>query len=401
MELWSISDWVALLLRWTHVIAGIAWIGSSFYFVALDAGLKRSDTLDAGVGGEAWQVHGGGFYRVQKYLVAPSFLPAELTWFKWEAYATWIFGFALLVVVYYCQPQLYLIDPAVADLTTGNAVMIALLTLPVGWLVYDTLCRSALGRDPRVLSISGLVLLLLAIWGLTHIFSGRGAYMQIGALVGSIMVANVFFVIIPNQQKIVAALLAGENPEAALGLQGKQRSLHNNYLTLPVVFLMISNHYPSISSGPANWIVVSGVFVIGFLVRHFFNLKHSGRTPQWWLFPAAGAIVVLLIVVTLPHKPQMGAVAAGPAAPVQFAQVQQIVETRCQVCHSATPRFQGITEPPKGVIFDSPAQIAAMAPQIYVQAVASHAMPLNNLTAITDEERHMLGAWISAGSKVP
>jgi uncharacterized membrane protein len=396
MELWSISDWVALLLRWTHVVAGIAWIGSSFYFIALDAGLKKHDGLDAGVGGEAWQVHGGGFYRIQKYLVAPSFLPAELTWFKWEAYATWIFGFALLVVVYYGQPELYLIDPQVADLGAANAVLIALLTLPLGWLVYDSLCRSALGRSPTRLTVAGLLLLLATIWGLTHIFSGRGAYMQVGALVGTIMVANVFFVIIPNQKMIIASLLAGETPDPALGLMGKQRSLHNNYLTLPVVFLMISNHYPSISSGPLNWIVVSGVFVIGFLVRHFFNLRHSGRTPQWWLFPAAGAITVALVVVTLPHRSHMDAA----AAPVPFAQVQQIVQTRCQVCHSATPRFQGITEPPKGVMFDSPAEIAALAPQIYLQAVASHAMPLNNLTAITDEERHMLGTWISAGSKV-
>jgi uncharacterized membrane protein len=397
MELWSISDWVALLLRWTHVVASIAWIGSSFYFVALDAGLKRNDTLDAGVGGEAWQVHGGGFYRIQKYLVAPSFLPAELTWFKWEAYATWTFGFALLVVVYYCQPELYLIDRSVADLGTGNAVVIALLTLPLGWLVYDSLCRSAVGRNSIGLTVAGLVLLLVTIWGLTHLFSGRGADMQVGALVGTIMVANVFFVIIPNQKKIIASLLAGEKPDPALGLMGKQRSLHNNYLTLPVVFLMISNHYPVISSGPTNWIVVSGVFVIGFLVRHFFNLKHSGRTPQWWLFPAAGVIVVLLVIATLPHKPAM----EGVAAPVQFAQVQQIVQTRCQVCHSATPHFQGISEPPKGVTFDSPDQIAALAPQIYAQAVASHAMPLNNLTAITDQERHILGAWITAGSKLP
>jgi uncharacterized membrane protein len=397
MELWSISDWVALLLRWTHVVASIAWIGSSFYFVALDAGLKRNDALDAGVGGEAWQVHGGGFYRIQKYLVAPSFLPAELTWFKWEAYATWTFGFALLVVVYYCQPELYLIDRSVADLGTGNAVLIALLTLPLGWLVYDSLCRSTLGRNSIRLTVAGLVLLLATIWGLTHLFSGRGADMQVGALVGTIMVANVFFVIIPNQKKIIASLLAGEKPDPALGLMGKQRSLHNNYLTLPVVFLMISNHYPAISSGPASWIVVSGVFVIGFLVRHFFNLKHSGRTPQWWLFPAAGVIVVLLVIATLPHKPAM----EGVAAPVQFAQVQQIIQTRCQVCHSAVPHFQGISEPPKGVTFDSPAQIAALAPQIYAQAVASHAMPLNNLTAITDQERHILGAWITAGSKLP
>jgi uncharacterized membrane protein len=251
-----------------------------------------------------------------------------------------------------------------------------------------------LGRSPLRLSIAGLILLLAAIWGLTHLFGGRGAYMQIGALVGTIMVANVFFIIIPNQKKIVAALLAGETPDQHLGVQGKQRSLHNNYLTLPVVFLMISNHYPSVSSGPLNWVVISGVFVVGFLVRHFFNLKHTGRM-EWWLFPAAGAVTVALVVVTLPRRAEVAA-----AAPVAFAQVRQIVEARCQVCHSATPRFEGIAEPPKGVMFDTPAEIAAHAPQIYTQAVASRAMPLSNLTGITEEERHALGDWIAAGSKL-
>jgi uncharacterized membrane protein len=398
MQLWPINDWIALILRWVHVIAGIAWIGSSFYFIALDAGLKDAETPEPGVGGEAWQVHGGGFYRIQKYLVAPSFLPKELTWFKWEAYTTWIFGFALLVVVYYFQPGLYLIDRAVADLDAGNAVLIAVVTLPIGWLVYDTLCRSAHGRQPLRLAIAGLVVLLAAIWGLTHIFSGRGAYMQIGALVGTIMVGNVFFVIIPNQEKIVAALLSGEKPDPALGLQGKQRSVHNNYLTLPVVFLMISNHYPFISAGRSNWIVISGVFVVGFLVRHFFNVRHTGRAPQWWLLPAAGALTQALAVSTMPGRSSPEA--AGGAAPVAFAEVQRIVATRCAVCHAARPSFAGMTEPPKGVILDSPAAIQALAPQIYVQAVASRAMPLNNLTGITDEERGALGGWISAGAKL-
>jgi len=400
MDLWQIGDWVELLLRWVHVIAGIAWIGSSFYFIALDAGLKKNDMLDPGVGGEAWQVHGGGFYRIQKYMVAPSFLPNELTWFKWEAYSTWIFGFALLVVVYYSNPDLYLIDRSVADIGSANAVIIALLSLPISWLIYDSICRSALGRNPARLSIAGFVLLVVAIWGLTHLFSGRGAMMQIGALVGSIMVANVFFVIIPNQKKIIAALLLGEKANPTLGLQGKQRSLHNNYLTLPVVFLMISNHYPFLSSGPSSWLIVSGVFIIGFLVRHFFNLKHSGRAPQWWLLPLASLVTLALMISTTSFVRGTGA-ASETATPVDFSEVQRIVSTRCQVCHTAVPRFQGLTQPPKGVMFDSPAEIATLAPQIYVQAVASHAMPLNNLTEITDDERRKLAIWISSGAKLP
>jgi uncharacterized membrane protein len=234
---------------------------------------------------------------------------------------------------------------------------------------------------------------------LTHLFSGRGAYMQIGALVGTIMVGNVFFVIIPNQRKIVAALLAGEKPDTRLGLQGKQRSLHNNYLTLPVVFLMISNHYPIVSSGPSNWLVVAGVFVVGFLVRHFFNVGHSGRTPQWWLLPGAALVTLALVVATLPHSPVAPSVAGQGGAP-SFPEVERIVSARCQVCHSATPRFQGMSAPPKGIMFDDPHEIASLAPQIYVQAVASRAMPLNNLTGITDEERRLLGQWISAGAKI-
>jgi uncharacterized membrane protein len=396
MGLWPISDWVTLLLRWVHVIAGIAWIGASFYFVALDASLKRNDRLEAGVGGEAWQVHGGGFYRIQKYLIAPSYLPAELTWFKWEAYTTWIFGFALLIAIYYAQPQLYLIDRSVAEIGTADAVLIALLSLPIGWLLYDSLCRSGLGKSPRRLALAGFVLLVAVIWGFTHIFSGRGACVQIGALVGTIMVGNVFFVIIPNQEKIVATLLADRQPDASLGVQSKQRSLHNNYLTLPVVFLMISNHYPSITNGPANWIVVSGVFVVGFLVRHFFNLRHTGATPHWWLLPAAALITAALVIITLAPRPD-----SNSASAATFGEVQRIVEARCQVCHSAKPSFAGMTEAPKGIMFDSPRQIAALAPQIYVQAVQSRAMPLNNVTGITEDERRALGAWISAGSKIP
>jgi uncharacterized membrane protein len=245
------------------------------------------------------------------------------------------------------------------------------------------------------LSVGGFVLLSVVIWGFTHIFSGRGAFMQIGALIGSIMVGNVFFVIIPNQEKVVAALLAGRQPDAALGAQSKQRSLHNNYLTLPVVFLMISNHYPFLSAGPLSWLVAVGVFVVGFLVRHFFNVGHAGGRPQWWLWPAAAAITLGLAILITPAPADR----AAQGSPVAFADVQRIVDARCAVCHAARPSFQGITEPPKGIMLDKPERIAALAPQIYLQAVASHAMPLSNVTGITDDERAALGAWIAAGAK--
>jgi uncharacterized membrane protein len=400
MDVSLIGEWSALLLRWLHVIAGIAWIGASFYFIALDAGLKRTGNLEPGVGGEAWQVHGGGFYRIQKYLVAPSFLPAELTWFKWEAYATWISGFALLVLLYYFQPSLYLIDRSVADLSPAEAVAIAAGSLPLGWLAYNALCKSPLGRDLTRLSIAGLVLLVLVIWGFTQVFSGRGAFMQIGALVGTMMVGNVFFIIIPNQRKIVAALLAGETPDPALGFAGKQRSLHNNYLTLPVVFLMVSNHYPFLSANPFSWVIVSGVFLVGFLVRHFFNVRHTGRTPQWWLLPGAAAVMLALIVATQPPGGGAAASTAAAAAPAPFTEVRAIVSERCAICHAAKPRFEGLDAAPKGIMFDTPELIERYAPQIYAQAVVSRAMPLNNATEITEDERRALASWFNAGARM-
>lgn len=390
-------DWVSLLLRWTHVVAGIAWIGSSFYFVALDASLKHRPHLEPGVRGEAWQVHGGGFYRMQKYLVAPSYMPPELTWFKWEAYSTWIFGFALLVVGYYARPSLYLIDPAVMDLSPVAAVAIGAGSLLVGWLVYDALCRSPVGRSLPLLAATGFVLLLAASAFYLHVFSGRGAYLHVGALVGTIMVANVRFVIIPNQKKVIQALLAGETPDPALGAAGKARSMHNNYLTLPVVFVMLSSHYAFTFAGPHAWTVLAGVFVVGFLVRHFFNLKHAGVTPPWYLWPGAAAVTVALIALNIAD--QVGAASTAGSAVPRFAEVRQIVSERCVACHSATPRYPGIVEAPEGIMFDDSGEIVKRAAQIQEQAVATHAMPLDNATNITDAERARLGAWIASGAK--
>jgi uncharacterized membrane protein len=385
-------DWLALLLRWTHVVAGIAWIGSSFYFVALDASLRHRPHLAEGVRGETWQVHGGGFYQMQKYLVAPAHMPPELTWFKWEAYATWIFGFALLVTSYYAEPRLYLIDPQVADLSPAMAVAIGLASLALGWLVYNALCRSVIGRNTKALAVTGFALLVAVSAAYLAVFSGRGAYIHIGALVGSIMVGNVFFVIIPNQKKVVADLLAGRTPDPALGAEAKQRSLHNNYLTLPVVFVMLSGHYAFTYAGGHALETIAGIFVMGFLVRHFFNQRHGGEAPSWWLWPAAAAVTLALVVTTSPGG-------LGGGEPVAFAQVQTIIDQRCRVCHSASPSFPDIAEAPKGIRFDDPAEIMRLAPQIREQAVVSRAMPLGNLTHITDAERAALAAWIAQGAK--
>jgi len=392
-------DWISLLVRWTHVIAGIAWIGSSFYFIALDAGLRPNPRLDARVKGEAWQVHGGGFYNIQKFSVAPDFMPEHLTWFKWEAYSTWIFGFALLVLVYYLNPTVYLIDTSVMNIRPADAVPAAAASLVVGWFIYDLLCRSWFGKETGRLAISGFVLLVAAAFGYTHVFSGRGAFIQVGALVGTIMVANVLFIIIPNQRKTVAALLKGEEPDPIWGAQAKQRSVHNNYLTLPVVFTMLSNHYSFTYSSPRwSWLILACIFVASFLVRHWFNMMHTGAKPDWRLWPAAALPVLGAVVLSILGQPSMPIADAGTAA-VTFADVKQIVDQRCHVCHSAKPQFPGFAEAPKGVIFDTPAQIKLQAPQIMAQAVKTRTMPLGNVTRITEAERSTLAAWIQAGSR--
>ena len=390
-----LMDWLELLVRWTHVVAGIAWIGSSFYFIALDASLTSNPRLDPRVKGEAWQVHGGGFYQMQKFLVVPEFMPKHLTWFMWEAYSTWIFGFLLLVLVYYLHPTLYLIDPQVMRLSVSDAVAGGAASLAVGWFAYDGLCRSPFGRDASRLAVVGFSLLVLATFAYMQVFSARGAFIHVGALVGSIMVGNVFFVIIPNQRKVVADLLAGRTPDPALGAQAKQRSLHNNYLTLPVVFIMISNHYAFVYAGRWGWLVLAAVFIASFLVRHWFNVGHTGARPDWWLWPVAAVPIAVAALVTIAAQ-QRGV--AAPATTASFAEVQRIVSARCQPCHAARPSFAGISEPPKGVMLDTPARIAVLAPQIRAQAVVSRAMPMGNVTGITEAERQALASWIDAGA---
>ncbi len=400
----TLLDWISLLVRWTHVIAGIAWIGSSFYFIALDAGLQPNARLDPRVKGEAWQVHGGGFYQIQKFAVAPEFMPEHLTWFKWEAYGTWIFGFTLLVLTYYLNPSVYLIDTSVINIDVADAVPAAAASLVIGWFVYDLLCRSWLGRETVRLAISGFVLLCAATYGYTHVFSGRGAFIQVGALVGSIMAANVLFIIIPGQRKTVASLLKGEEPDPIHGQIAKQRSVHNNYLTLPVVFTMLSNHYSFTYASPkTSWLILACIFIASFLVRHWFNTLHAGEAtgakPDWRLWPAAAVPVLCAIVLGIISRPAVPVAEAG-AAPVTFADVKHIVDQRCHVCHSARPQFPGFAEAPKGIMFDTPAQIKRLAPQILVQAVKTRTMPLGNVTEITEAERSALGSWIVAGSKL-
>jgi uncharacterized membrane protein len=389
------TDWLDLLLRWLHVIAGIVWIGSSFYFIALDNHLRPpADESDreAGVGGEAWEIHGGGFYQVQKYAVAPRVLPEPLHWFKWEAYTTWLSGFALLIVLYYAHADTYLIDKSVADLSTWEAVLISIGLLVAAWLVYDTLCRT-LGSRPLVLAGVLLALITLAAWGVSHLFSGRATYIQVGAMIGTMMVGNVFLVIIPAHWELVRAKQAGRDPDPAANARGKLRSVHNNYLTLPVVFTMLSNHFPFTYGHSYSWLILVVLLVIGAWVRHFFNLRHSGRTV--WTIPVTAALAIAALAIVI--RPQTASVAGTPAVP--FAQVARIIDTRCTACHSQHPTK--VDSPPKGITFDTPGQIEAQADAIDAQAVQTKTMPLGNVTGMTQHERDLLGRWIAQGAKIP
>jgi uncharacterized membrane protein len=390
-------EWINLSVRWLHVIAGIAWIGSSFYFVHLDSSIKQRPGLPKGAGGEAWQVHGGGFYHMIKYLVAPERKPEDLTWFKWEAYATWLSGMALLVVVYYFGAELYLIDRHVLDMPVLGAIMVSLAGLALGWLVYDGLCRSPLGRNDVVLAATGFAFLVVLAYLFTLIFSGRGAYMQMGALIGTMMVANVFLVIIPNQKKVVADLIAGREPDPKLGQQAKQRSMHNNYLTLPVLFVMISNHYPLAFASRFNWLILALVLVVGAIIRHFYNERHAGRPNPWWVWWVATAGMVLIAWLSTAAPSGEAAEAATPAG-TDVAEVENIVLSRCSMCHTAAPIWPDMPAPPKGVMLDSMELIHQHARQIDLQAVRTHAMPPGNITEITPEERQTLAAWLDAGA---
>jgi uncharacterized membrane protein len=396
-------EWLNLLVRWLHLITGIAWIGASFYFVWLDNSIRPpapgSDLAKKGVSGELWAVHGGGFYNPQKYLVAPKELPAELHWFKWEAYWTWISGFAMLFIVYYFNAKAMMIDKSVADLSTWQAIGIGLGTLVVGWLVYDTLCKSPLGKREGWLGAVMYVFIVAVAWLLSKLLSGRAAYIHVGAMIGTIMVANVAHVIIPGQRKLVEAMRAGQAPDPVHGQRGKQRSVHNNYFTLPVLFIMISNHYAMTYSHAWNWLILAAIMAAGVLIRHFFNLRHKGRLA--WGFPAAGVALLLAVAVTIAPRPQPAPAAAQDAAQgaPDFARVQAIVDQRCVSCHSATPTQPGFATAPAGMMLQTPELIRQHAAKIYQQAVQLKAMPIGNLTQMTDEERAQIGAWFQAGAK--
>jgi len=382
-------DWLNLLVRWLHVITGIAWIGASFYFIWLDDHLEapkdpRDDTR--GVGGELWSLHGGGFYHAQKYRLAPVSIPETLHWFKWEAYTTWLSGMAMLVLVYWYGAEVYLISPSVADLSVFAAVGIAAAYIVGGWFLYDFLCKSPLARDTRVFGVVLLLLSSLLAWSLCQLFGGRGAYIHFGAVLGTIMVANVFFVIIPGQKKMVAAAERGEAPDPAPGIHAKQRSIHNTYFTLPVLFVMTSNHYAMTYGHEYNWLILIGISLAGALIRIYFVERHKGRASLLPLILAIGLLAAIAAAVT-PRSQATDAMAAS------FDQVRDVVYARCATCHSEAPVHPAFPAPPLGVVLDTDEQIRAEAARIHQQTVVTRVMPIGNLTAMTDEERQLIDRW--------
>ena len=400
----AVWDWTNFAVRWIHVITGIAWIGSSFYFIALDLGLRQREGLPEGAHGEEWQVHGGGFYHIQKYLVAPEAMPEHLTWFKWESYATWLSGFALMFIIYYVSADLYLIDRNVWDVSAPVAIAVSVGSIGLGWVLYDLICKSPFGKDNTRLMILLYVILVAMAWGYTQIFTGRAAFLHLGAFTATIMSANVFFIIIPNQKIVVDDLKAGRIPDAKYGEIAKQRSTHNNYLTLPVLFLMLSNHYPLAFATEYNWIIASLVFLMGVTIRHYFNSIHArSGNPTWTWLATALLFWAIMWLSTVPRPaPDVDAEANLPASQQRFLtaetfpEVRDAVLSRCSMCHAAEPVWEGIHIAPRGVILEEDHQIAAYASQIYFHSGRSNSMPPGNLSEMEDSERRAIVNWFES-----
>ena len=390
-----LGDWANLLLRWTHFIAGIAWIGSSFYFIWLDRALTKPDQPRPGVEGDLWMVHSGGFYQVEKRRPGPGEVPAVLHWFKWEAMFTWITGIALLVLVYYLSGA-YLLDPSVSRIGRGTAIGLGIGLLVFGWGIYDGLWRSPLARQPAIATAISLVLLTAVTILLCRLLSGRAAFMHIGSLLGTIMVANVWERILPAQQQMLDATRAGRPADFTLGERAKQRSVHNSYMTFPLLFIMLSNHFPATYASPVNWLVLLLLFVAGAAVRH--AMIGRGAASRWALVPAALSLAAAMFLST--PKGAAARAAGTPAADSvpAFASVRAVIAQRCQPCHSQYQSDRSFGPAPSGVTFDTPESIARLAERIRVRAVETKTMPIANKTGMTEEERALLARWIAGGA---
>lgn len=395
-----IWEWLEFSVRWLHVVTAIAWIGSSFYFIALDLGLHRDRNLASGADGEEWQVHGGGFYHIQKYLVAPAAMPGDLIWFKWESYGTWLSGFAMLVLVYYLGADLYLIDPGKADLAVWQAVAVSVASLALGWIAYNTLCKLFVTANQTALMVALFALLVAMSWFYTQVFTGRAALLHLGAFTATIMSANVFFIIIPNQKIVVADLIAGRRPDPKFGKIAKQRSTHNNYLTLPVVFLMLSNHYPLAFATEYNWIIAALVFLTGVTIRHWFNSRHARKESPHWTWGVTLALMLAIAWLSAAgsaprQEARLSSMALHYAAAPGFDDVVALVQANCTMCHAAEPALAGIARAPKAVELETPAQIAQEARRIHLQAGISRAMPPPAHNYMTEEDRAVIRAWFA------
>ena len=399
MDTTILLHWAEFAARWLHVITAIAWIGSSFYFIALDLGLNRN--IPGPADGEEWQVHGGGFYHIQKYMVAPAAMPEHLTWFKWESYATWLSGFALLILLYWVGAEMYLIDWRVMELSPAQAMAISGLSLVVGWVAYDLLCKSKLGDNPTALMVLLFGILVLLSWAYTQVFSGRAALLHLGALTATIMTANVAMIIIPNQKIVVADLKAGRSPDPKYGKIAKLRSTHNNYLTLPVIFLMLSNHYPLAFASEWNWLIASLVFLMGVTIRHFFNTMHMRKGMLWWTWGATAAIfgvIIWLSMLPLMRDDPVEEASLSPAqarfaAHARFDEVADLITGNCAMCHAAQLYMPGLAAAPGGVMLDTETRVAVHARDIYLQSGVSHAMPPGNFAFLTEEDRALIRRW--------
>jgi uncharacterized membrane protein len=391
-----VQEWLNLIVRWAHVLFGITWIGASFYFIFLENSLNRTEGLKPEIAGNLWAIHGGGFYYVEKYKSAPGQLPKKLHWFKYEAYFTWITGFFLLAIVYYTNAQAYLINESVMKLTVPQAISISIGTLVGSWFLYDLLCKSPLKNHKRIFAITAFLILVLLSYFLSHVFDGRAAFIHVGALLGTIMVGNVFFIIIPSQKALVQCAIEGKPLDESLGKNAGLRSLHNNYITLPVVFIMISNHFPSTFGGGYNWAILTGISLAGAGARHYINMHEKGKNLTW-LIPAVGIALIALMIVTAPSKPK----SAKDLPPVAFNEIQGIFKQRCVSCHSANPTDETQLSAPNGVIYDTPEQIKKMADKILIRAVQTKTMPQGNKTNMTDKEREQIGIWIAQGAIIP
>lgn len=402
-DLAVIWDWIAFSVRWLHVVTAMAWIGASFFFIALDLGLRPAPGAPKGVSGEEWQVHGGGFYHIQKYMVAPENMPEHLIWHKWQSYITWVSGAALLMIVYWVGGELFLLDPAKADLSLWQGIVISGGSLTVGWLAYDAMCKSALGARPTLLMLLLFALLVAMSWGYNQIFTGRAALLHLGAFTATIMTANVFFQIMPNQRIVVADLKAGRTPDAKYGKIAKLRSTHNNYLTLPVVFLMLANHYPLAFATPYAWIIASLIFLTGVTIRHYFNTLHAtGSGPHWTWAATAVLMIVIAWLSSVPFSETLEEAEARPltayeeryASAGSFEEAYDTVLGNCSMCHAREPVWEGLRWAPKGVFLETQADVARHADQIYLQAGISHAMPPPNALQMDSEARQIITAWV-------